>query len=567
MRNNVGRSDLDVFEGLGKKSTARVSRAPSPSSVPPPPPPAVRRVQGVPRASGKQTSSGRSPFAQPPLPRLGGSPAPVPFLVPTPAPSPSAMKGAPRARVSNVPPLHPADLEELPTRRSSRPVPMFPPLSVVASTPFPDPPLMPRALPPGSQASGSGLIKASTPSWRPLPPTLQPPPKPAPIVHRVEIAPSDPHRTPDARRTPLVTLVALGVVALVVAAVYLMPHAGQIAVNVADSKGGSIPHLSVFIDGKKQCDWAPCVVSGVAAGSHTVRVTAKGFEPPADKAVAVESRKDTTVDYGLALLASGGTGVRVTGTQPGTKLFVDDKEIGPLPQGLHDMAPGNHKVRIAGSDRYAPLEKTVTVTKDELLDLGDVTLKVVKGKATFLRETPGVRLFITSGTDHWEIPELPLAVDIDTSKQWSLVASKPGYGDYRQPISFDDGQAEKAFTVALDTKMATAALGDPAPAAYSPPTYRPAFMGPATAGVAGGRQSASGDAEAAAAGQGFLKINSLPAASVLVDGKLIGTTPKVKYRVSSGTHTLVFFNPERGFRKEMSVTVAAGETKAAISKN
>jgi hypothetical protein len=196
-----------------------------------------------------------------------------------------------------------------------------------------------------------------------------------------------------------------------------------------------------------------------------------------------------------------------------------------------------------------------------------VTLKVVKGKATFLRETPGVRLFITSGNDHWEIPELPLAVDIDTSKQWSLVASKPGYGDYRQPISFDDGQAEKAFTVALDTKMATAALGDSAPAIYSPPTYRPAFMGPATAGVAGGRQAASGDAEAAAAGQGFLKINSLPAASVLVDGKLIGTTPKVKYRVSSGTHTLVFFNPERGFRKEMSVTVAAGETKTAISKN
>src|SRR5580692_3560912 len=69
MRNNVGRSDLDVFEGLGnKKSAALVSRAPSPSSVPPPPPPAVRRVQGVPRASAKQSSSGRSPFAQPPLP-------------------------------------------------------------------------------------------------------------------------------------------------------------------------------------------------------------------------------------------------------------------------------------------------------------------------------------------------------------------------------------------------------------------------------------------------------------------------------------------------------------------
>jgi serine/threonine-protein kinase len=303
----------------------------------------------------------------------------------------------------------------------------------------------------------------------------------------------------------------------------------------------------------------------VAAGSHTVKVAARGFEPPADKAVAVESRKDTTVDYSLALLASGGTGIRVTGTQPGTKLFVDDKEIGLLPQGLHDMAPGSHKVMIAGSERYAPLEKTVTVTKDELLDLGSVTLKVAKGKATFLRETPGARLFITSGPDHWELPELPISVDIDTSKQWSLVASKPGYGDYSQPITFDDGQAEKAFTVALDTKAGTAFV-DSAPPAYSPPLYRPAFMGPVAA-LAGSRQVASNDAEAAAAGQGFLKINSLPASSVLVDGKLIGTTPKVKYRVPSGAHTVVFFNPERGFRKQILVTVAAGETRAAIAKN
>jgi hypothetical protein len=319
MRNNVGRSDLDVFEGLGsKKSAARASRSPSTSSAPPPPPPTLRRVQGAPKASAKQSSSGRSsPFAQPPLPRLGGSPAQVAFLVPTQAASPSATKGAPRARASNVPSAQPTDLEELPTRRSSRPGAMFPPLSVVASTPFPDPPLMPTAVLPGSQASGSGVLTSSLPSpatWGPLPPTLQPP-KPAPIADRAEIAPKDQHRTP--HRSPLVTRVALGVFALVLAALYFMPHAGQIAVNVADAKGGSVPHLSVYIDGKKECDWAPCVVSGVAAGSHTVRVMARGFEPPADKAVAVESRKDTTVDYSLALLASGGTGIRVAGTQPG----------------------------------------------------------------------------------------------------------------------------------------------------------------------------------------------------------------------------------------------------------
>ena len=48
----------------------------------------------------------------------------------------------------------------------------------------------------------------------------------------------------------------------------------------------------------------------------------------------------------------------MTGNQPGVKLFVDGKEVGPLPQELRDLTPGDHKVRLAGTDRYAPFEKS-----------------------------------------------------------------------------------------------------------------------------------------------------------------------------------------------------------------
>jgi serine/threonine-protein kinase len=373
-------------------------------------------------------------------------------------------------------------------------------------------------------------------------------------------------RPADQNRTPLLIGLALGVAAVAAAVLCFMPRAGQIAVNVADSKGSAIPHLVIYIDGKKQCDSAPCIVSDVAASSHTVKVEASGFEPPADKAVAVESRKDTTVDFSLAMIANGGTGIRVTGTQPGTKLFVDDKEIGPLPQSLHDMAPGSHKVKIAGSERYAPVEKTVTVIKDELQDLGTVTLKVVKGKATPVLETSGARVFIVSGSDHWELPALPISVDLDTSKQWSLVASKPGFNDYNQLITFDDGKAEKAFTVALDPKTATVAFGNPAPAAYNSPPYRPAAASPAPAPAAT-PQAGSNDGAAAARRQTFLKINSIPVSLVMLDGKPIGSTPKLKYRVSPGAHSLVFVNPDQGFEKQISVAVVAGQTKAAIAAN
>ena len=40
---------------------------------------------------------------------------------------------------------------------------------------------------------------------------------------------------------------------------------------------------------------------------------------------------------------------------------------------------------------------------------------------------------------------LPISVDIDTGKNWALEASRPGYVDYHQSITFDDGQAERAL--------------------------------------------------------------------------------------------------------------------------
>ena len=67
-------------------------------------------------------------------------------------------------------------------------------------------------------------------------------------------------------------------------------------------------------------------------------------------------------------------------------------------------------------------------------DLGDQTLKVVKGKATIELDTPGAKVSIVSGNDRREFPTLPIAVDLDTSKSWALEASKPGFSDYRQSI-------------------------------------------------------------------------------------------------------------------------------------
>jgi hypothetical protein len=57
----------------------------------------------------------------------------------------------------------------------------------------------------------------------------------------------------------------------------------------------------------------------------------------------------------------------------------------------------------------------------------------------------------------------------------------------------------------------------------------------------------------------MLNINSIPVSSVLLDGRPIGTTPKMAVHVPAGSHTVIFINGTT--RKTSSVLVTAGQTK------
>jgi len=362
---------------------------------------------------------------------------------------------------------------------------------------------------------------------------------------------------PQKRPVGLFVGAGVGIAALIGTVMYLMPHTGSIDVNVADTKGGAVRNLRVSVDGKFQCESAPCQIQNIGSGSHTIKVEATGYEQPADKAVAVESGRVATIDFTLTAVApSGGTGIKVAGSQPGEKLYVDDREIGALPQELHDLKPGTHKVRVSAGDRYAAVEKTVTVGENEFQDLGSVTLKVIKGRATVTLATPGAKVFLVSGSDRRELPTLPMSIDLEPSKQYSLVATKTGYSDFTLPLSFEDGQAEKSFQVTLEPKTASPSAGaisfSPPPQTYTPPSNPQPPRQP--------REPAPHES-ATAGGEGTLNMNSIPAASVVLDGKPIGSTPLTGITVSAGAHTVLFVNVDQNFKKQVSVTVAAGETK------
>ena len=508
-------------------------------------------------AIGKSTLLGMaSPFAAQPTPppspgRSSGTPPPPPTSrVPPPPPSPSLNAFARSSSAAPPPPPRSSDGPATLQRPTTSAPPPPPPVGSQMNTapmPMPGAPAMVHS----AQSRLNGLNEPV------LPPVSS---MSSPRMAETQLV------RPPASRVGLIGTVVVVAAVVVGLAIMVMPHTGRIAVNVADAKGGSVNRVEIFVDGRKQCDTAPCIVDQVSSGGHEVKVLAQGYDAPADKSVTVEARKDAQLNFSLSPSnAKVGTGIKVAGSQPGVKLYVDGKEIGPLPQELHTLTPGDHKIRLAGSDRYTPIEKSIILGQDEVQDLGDQVLKVVKGKATIELDTPGAKVSIVSGTDRREFPTLPIAVDLDTSKSWALEASKPGYSDYRQSISFDDGVAEKTFKISLDSKTsAVAAAPAPQPAAPRfaaiPPT-KPVRESPAAAPAAADDSSGSDSSGAA-----FLNINSLPASSVVLDGKPIGSTPKVHVQVAAGPHTVVFTNADLGLKKQISVTVGAGETKPAIAR-
>jgi serine/threonine-protein kinase len=507
----------------------------------------------------------------------GGTPAPLPA-----AGIPANTISRPKATLlgltapANVPPPN-----SRPNRPLSTPPPPPPgafsrPPSFPGPSSYPPPPTINPSAPPPPMPTQKGLGSLPPPP-NPWAAASAPLPMPAPVP-RAASAPDHgaiPGRVmeqtamlaPRAGLTPSrVAIAVVCVVAAVAAALLLMPNKGKIVVNVADSHGGTVNRLDVFVDGEKTaCATAPCYLP-FGAGAHEVKVVADGYDVPAPQAVVVKSGEPSTVNFTVG--TSAGSGIKVGGAQAGVKLYVDDKEMGPLPQVVRDLTPGDHTIRVAGSERYQAIDKHVTVERDKVEDLGTISLKVLKGKVTVSLGTPGARVFIVSGTDRRELPMLPISVDIDTAKSWSLEGTKSGFDDYRQPISFDDGQAEKTYTVTLEPKtagspqapqQAVPQYNAPPPQAYNPPP-------PPVQRTAPPPQPQSDSSGGGGGGEAFLNINSIPPSTCILDGRSLGSTPKIHVSVKPGSHTIKFVDSDDGLTKTIFVNVNAGDTKPAVAK-
>ncbi len=594
-----GGSDLDVFDGLAKKST-RPTPAPQ-SRAPAPPPPSKKTLLGLPPPM-PQSGPGRSSGPPGPPPSLrSGPPGPPPSLR-SGAPPPSRAPGPPPSKAGSGLPPPPIPPSRSPSGRPG-PLPPKPPPAAAAPVDMdwddedektaifdkqneeaPSQALLKSGPAPAAGApsqrlggaaalltgSGGTMPPATIPGPGPMsrppgfaPPNMGPPPSMGPgsmpgqqMPPSIPTPPVVPMQYPSpapsggAGRMVLLAAAAILAIGLIAAmVVFFIPRKGTLVVTVAGPGNKSVDTVQVLVDGTKRCDTSPCRVTELSSGTHMVKVTAAGYQATADQAVKVQTSEDAVLNVTLSR-ASEGTGIRVTADTVGlVKLYVDGKEIGPLPQELKDLAPGEHVVKIAG-ERYEAWEKRINIEPEKVQTI-EPRLKVVKGLATIKagNGAQGARVLLVSGNERRPVPnKLPIKIDITTDKPWSIIATRSGYEDFKQDISFQDGKAEETFVIEMYEK------------GKKPPPKPP--VGAHVAGGGTTTKPPGPEKPPAASGTGTLNINSIPVSNVILDGRPLGTTPKVGLSVSAGPHSVVFVHPEHG-RKSRGVTVPAGGSVTA----
>jgi serine/threonine-protein kinase len=493
--------------------------------------------------------------------------------------------------------------------RSAPPPPNF-------GTPLPpaypgSPTMPPGRMPPNARLPGASPHHATVPRAVPRP---LPAASPASVTppSRVSASPFPEPKASGSGKPVLIAILSLLVVGLGAAfAILFLPKTGNAVITVAGPGNKPISGFQVSLNGKERCSASPCRVEDLESGTHLVKVTAPGYQPTAEQAIKVEAGEDAVLHLTLAQ-ASEGTGISVNAEGSGLVLYVGDREIGPLPAQVQDLTPGQHTIRVVDkSQRYEDYEQRVTVAAEEMLKI-EPRLKVKKGLAVIRAGTNAddARVLLVSGNERRPIPNLPIKIDIATDKPYSLVATRKGFEEFKQDITFEDGQAEKTFMISLvpeteqvageattddgdkaaadkekadkiaadkaaaDKEKADKIAADKAKAQELARVKAAARAAAAQARVAARprpapppRRSApvetsepSGATESI--GNGTLNLISSPPSTVVLDGKPLGMTPKTGISVSPGPHTLLFVHPDFG-RKARTVTVQSGKTSSA----
>ena len=329
----------------------------------------------------------------------------------------------------------------------------------------------------------------------------------------------------------------------------MLPKKGGLTVTVAGGPGNrELAAVEVVVDNQTKCQTSPCELT-LKSGTHYVEVRAAGYQATAKSAVAIVGGQ--TAVHNVQLIRAG-TGIKVFGEGSGLTLLVDGKEFGPLPQELREMEPGEHVIQVAGGARYEVFTQRIVVDPDRMTPIGPIRLKVTKGLATIRsgQNAEDAEVTLKVGDSRRVLPALPVRLEVETDRSHILVAKKKGYAVFEEPITFEDGQAEKTIEITLTERPTDDPVARRPRSAPSAP--RAEVEEPATPEAA----------EPEPSGNATLNLTSTPPSNVLLDGKPLGTTPLRDISVEPGTHRVIFIH---GADRKPKVVEAAPGSNQTVS--
>jgi len=128
----------------------------------------------------------------------------------------------------------------------------------------------------------------------------------------------------------------------------------------------STPGAEIFLDGERMAG-TPAVAQNVAAGTHSVRVSAPG-RATAIRDVTVTAGQVTAVDVGELAAASQNGRVSVRASVAEAEVVLDGASVGRAPFERQDAPPGDHIV-IVRAPGYEDVRRTCTVSATQACEV------------------------------------------------------------------------------------------------------------------------------------------------------------------------------------------------------
>jgi len=402
----------------------------------------------------------------------------------------------------------------------------------------------------------------------------------APIGNDADVVPHAPDFDGGTKRSkaPLIIGLVIAILGLGAVAAWLLMRSDTAHGTVTFDIDPQVP-VMIRIDGELITTDGPAtppvpIENVVANENHEYVVQAEGYgEVRGTFVVGADERRpvEITLSQTEQTVAAGGTGFSLSTDPPDAKVTVNGEEVGgSSPFSRTDLSPGPHELVISAPG-YKSETRKINVPESTLVQLEAVklvpshmtlSLKSEPGSADYILTDKKTDKELRRGTTPDEIPDLPV------DHEYAIEVSKKGYEKRVKMWTPPEGQIKDTELVILDA--ASSASGSSSSSSSSSSrrdTTRSARdrnmrdddrKVVKTTKKRDDDKDDGGSSGGAAKAPGILKIAAKPPASVYINGKSYGKTPK-KVDLPPGNYTIKLMVKDKGLETVKRVKLSSGK--------